>query len=586
MGLSEHFEMLFDLPPTTIEHSDVKELPKFADYFYSPSSGIVGLSNGLWGIMRAYGRYVEGVHVLPNNEQPPSAGNVDLFEQGYSEAKQTGGPTREFDVTAVTASVLKDGKLVFNGRDPNNELSTPDAVLFVRTSDLGSGKLKEGTPIEPLILRAAAGDWIKVTVRNGFDPKSPVFQTTNTLPYGTPFNDSTLPAVPLRTSYNVGLHPQLVAYNPVNANGLIVGFNPRSQLVAPGKAQDFYWYAGEVVSDRAGTKIEQATPIEFGATNLVGADQMIQTQFGMVGALVIEPEESSWVEGITTRAAATVTKADGTSFREFVVIDQNMVANSTATNTFGAINFRSEPFTTRALPNNAQILPQAPPQGYSQAFSNSLYNPPADPQTPVFVAPAGVPTRFRLVVPSTTTSNGIMPPPVFIVHGHNWQEEPYTNGGTQIGDNRLSEHVGSVEAGPNQKFDLLFASAGGSDKVPGDYLYDTYQTGGVLGTWGLFRVTKQAVVIEKAHLLQNYLTVNGSIQSVTTNGTGQSPKKLQIFAADASHGGIELGKAEVDSDGKWSFRVKTDLKEPATIQVTAVSDNGDMGATTFGKIVP
>ena len=136
MGLSEHFEMLFDLPPTTIEHSDVKELPKFADYFYSPSSGIVGLSNGLWGIMRAYGRYVEGVHVLPNNEQPPSAGNVDLFEQGYNEAKKTGGPTREFDVTAVTASVLKDGKLVFNGRDPNNELSTPDAVLFVRTSDL------------------------------------------------------------------------------------------------------------------------------------------------------------------------------------------------------------------------------------------------------------------------------------------------------------------------------------------------------------------------------------------------------------------------------------------------------------------
>ena len=730
MGLSEHFEMLFDLPPTTIEHSDVKELPSFADYFYSPSSGIVGLSNGLWGIMRAYGGYVKGVHLLPNNEQPPSAGNVDLFEQGYDEAKKTGGPTREFDVTAVTASVLKDGKLVFNGRDPNNELSTPDALIFVRTSDLipqsGPPKLKDGAPVEPLILRASAGEWIKVTVRNGFDPNDKAFKTTNTqsgtltigspsvtgltaasqlaigmpvtgtgiapgtaisqinsdtqitlsaaatvsgpqtltfislnlhtLPYGTPFNGNSQsqtgtltsgatsvtgltatsqlavgmpvtgtgiapgtaiskinsdtqitlsvaatvngpqaltffslnePLVPLRTSSKVGLHPQLVGYDPVAANGLIVGFNPQDKLVDPGHWQDFYWYAGEVVSDRAGTKIEQATPIEFGATNLVGADQMIQPQFGMVGALIIEPEESSWVEGITTRAAATVTKADGTSFREFVVIDQNMVANSTATNnTFGAINFRSEPFTTRALPNNAQILPQAPPQGYSQAFSNSLYNPPADPQTPVFVAPAGVPTRFRLVVPSTTTSNGIIPPPVFIVHGHNWQEEPYTNGGTQIGDNRLSEHVGSVEAGPNQKFDLLFASAGGSDKVPGDYLYDTYQTGGVLGTWGLFRVTKQAVVIEKAQLLQNYLTASGSIQSVTTNGTGQSPKQLQILAADASHSGIELGKAEVDSDGKWSFRVKTDLKEPATIQVTAVSDNGDIGATTFGKIVP
>src|SRR5271165_5059184 len=181
MGLSEHFEMLFDLPPTTIEHSDVKELPSFADYFYSPSSGIVGLSNGLWGIMRAYGGYVKGVHLLPNNEQPPSAGNVDLFEQGYDEAKKTGGPTREFDVTAVTASVLKDGKLVFNGRDPNNELSTPDALIFVRTSDLipqsGPPKLKDGVPVEPLILRASAGEWIKVTVRNGFDPNDKVFKT-------------------------------------------------------------------------------------------------------------------------------------------------------------------------------------------------------------------------------------------------------------------------------------------------------------------------------------------------------------------------------------------------------------------------
>ena len=228
--------------------------------------------------------------MLPNNEQPPSAGNVDLFEQGYSEAKKTGGPTREFDVTAVTASVLKDGKLVFNGRDPNNELSTPDALLFVRTSDLADGKLKEGAPIEPLILRAAAGEWIKVTVRNGFDPKSPVFQTTNTLPYGTPFNDSTLPSVPLRTSYNVGLHPQLVGLQSRECEWADCRFQPADKLVAPGQAQDFYWYAGEVVSDRTGTKIEQATPIEFGATNLVGADQMIQPQFGMVGALIVEPE--------------------------------------------------------------------------------------------------------------------------------------------------------------------------------------------------------------------------------------------------------------------------------------------------------
>src|SRR5271165_786156 len=55
MGLSEHFEMLFDLPAATFNHSDLNGIPSFADYFYSASSDIVGLSNGLWGIMRAYG---------------------------------------------------------------------------------------------------------------------------------------------------------------------------------------------------------------------------------------------------------------------------------------------------------------------------------------------------------------------------------------------------------------------------------------------------------------------------------------------------------------------------------------------------
>src|SRR5271166_5515724 len=162
MGLSEHFEMLFDLPAATFNHSDLNGIPSFADYFYSASSDIVGLSNGLWGIMRAYGSVTqvtkelpEKLQPLPNNPQPASPGNVDLFEKGYSEAKKN---TREFDVTAVTAAAaLPNGKLVYNGRAAAAELSSGDALLFVRTSDLdNNGKLKEGVPIEPLILRAAA----------------------------------------------------------------------------------------------------------------------------------------------------------------------------------------------------------------------------------------------------------------------------------------------------------------------------------------------------------------------------------------------------------------------------------------------
>jgi hypothetical protein len=603
MGLSEHFEMLFDLPPVTFEHSDLKSLPAFADYFYSPSSDIVGLNNGLWGIMRAYGSRKPGIDPLPNNEQPASPGNIDLVEQGYTEAKKTGGPTREFDVTAVTAeAALEGGMLVLNGRDPNNPLFAKDALLFVRTSDLAGGKLKPGVPVEPLILRAAAGEWIKVTVRNGFDLQNAVFQKTysNNLPYGTPFG-APLPQVAFKTSSNVGLHPQLVAYDPVNANGLIVGFNPVDKLVAPGTSQDFYWYAGKVTSDETGKRIAKAVPIEFGGTNLVGADQLIQPQFGMVGTLIVEPEGSSWAEDISTRAAATVTKRDGARFREFVVVDQNMFANSNSISSeslnnlnpsneggvVGAINFRSEPFIFRGSASDAKNLPQPAPQGFSQAFSNSLFNKsPADPVTPVFVAPAGMATRFRLVVPSTSTSNAIGAAPVFIVHGHNWQEEPYTEGSTRIGNNRLSEYLGAIEAGPNQKFDLLFESAGGADKVPGDYLYDTYQTGGSVGTWGVFRVTKEEVVIEKVQLADDSLTASGLVRSVTSNGDGKLPKQLEIYAADASNARIDLGEAEVDAEGNWSFRTtKTDLSKPATIQVTALTENGNTGATAVAEIV-
>ncbi len=596
MGLSEHFEMLFDLPGATSNHTEIKDLPAFADYFYSPSSDIVGLSNGLWGIMRAYGSRVAGVQLLPNNQHPPSPGNIDLFEQGYLAAKKTGGPVREFDVTAVTATALKGDKLVFNSRPlppPNGELSTPNALLFVRTADLSAGKLKEGAPVEPLILRAAAGEWIKVTVRNDFKPQDSVFKMTNPPPDGTPFNNSR--SVPFTTSTAVGLHPQLVAYDPLNANGLIVGFNPQDKLVMPGKAGEFYWYAGEVTGDEAAKQVEKATPIEFGATNLVAADQLIQPQFGMVGALIIEPEESSWIEDISSRASATVTKRDGTSFREFVVVEQNMVANSanSASSLFqlngnsvvGAINYRSEPFIVRAKPLNAKFLPQLAPQGFSQAFSNSLFNPPADPETPVFVAPAGMPTRFRLVIPSTVTSNAIIAPPVFVVHGHNWQEEPYTHGSTRIGDNRLSESFGAIQGGPNQKFDLLFDSAGGSDQVAGDYLYDTYQTGGLLGTWGLFRVTNEEVVIKNVQLTEGSLALSGLIQTAKSSDLEKIPKQLKILASDGSHARIDLGEAEVDSDGKWFFQTsKTDLKKPVRVQVTAINRNGNLGATTVTEI--
>src|SRR4029078_3212883 len=76
------------------------------------------------------------------------------------------------------------------------------------------------------------------------------------------------------------------------------------------------WYAGDVQIN--GTQ-RVATPIEFGATNLISSDPIKHSNKGAIGSLIIEPQGSNWIEDTASRASATVTKSDGTSFREFVL---------------------------------------------------------------------------------------------------------------------------------------------------------------------------------------------------------------------------------------------------------------------------
>ena len=49
--------------------------------------------------------------------------------------------------------------------------------MYVRTEDLNAqGKLNAGVPVEPLILRANAGDCIEVNLTNKLNPSASVFQ--------------------------------------------------------------------------------------------------------------------------------------------------------------------------------------------------------------------------------------------------------------------------------------------------------------------------------------------------------------------------------------------------------------------------
>jgi len=89
-------------------------------------------------------------------------------------------------------------------------------------------------------------------------------------------------------------------------------------------------------------------------------------------------------------------------------------------------------------------------------------------------------------------SNGHARNNVFQVHGHIWQQEPYINNSTQIGNNPVSEWKGAqMGHGPSNHMDVVPVNgAGGAGKVPGDYLYRTQSSFQFdNGLWGIFRVT-------------------------------------------------------------------------------------------------
>src|SRR5581483_6218574 len=98
------------------------------------------------------------------------------------------------------------------------------------------------------------------------------------------------------------------------------GFNPVITAKPGETTQPFYWYAGNIAV-RDGKIVTR--PIEIGGVNLMPSDPIEQHPKGLVGALIVEPQNSTWKEDVNSRASATVTKGNGSSFREFVLITED-----------------------------------------------------------------------------------------------------------------------------------------------------------------------------------------------------------------------------------------------------------------------
>jgi hypothetical protein len=128
-----------------------------------------------------------------------------------------------------------------------------------------------------------------------------------------------------------------------------------------------------------------------------------------------------------------------------------------------------------------------------------------DPQTPVFLASAGQPTRMHVLNGASADRDG-----TFMLHGHLWQRDPFVCPGESdltlpgrcnpslgtvdsraLGNNPQAKYMGAQEGMGHAygHWPILLDSAGGTDAVAGDYLFRDYAPNGNRnGQFGILRV--------------------------------------------------------------------------------------------------
>ncbi|MDJ0741266.1 MAG: hypothetical protein QNJ91_16245, partial [Gammaproteobacteria bacterium] len=334
---------------------------------------------------------------IPANNQVRIAGRVvggdsdgdGIGDNVGSTLDPTGGTLiynrRGTVVPTVTVGEGAEQTTLLGGAGPLND---PTAMMYVYLDDLkavpqnqrqtnmcnrhGKGDprcpvvLRGNAPVEPVVLRANAGDCIEVTLHNRLPKKAPDLAGWQDMmwvvnrdlnrnvrePEMHFFNNNLI-----RPSTHVGLHAQLVEYDASRDDGVLVGKNRPGAAgpVAPGKNKTYRWYAGSLVErwmeedNLLGRRARNARfvellakPVEFGGTNLVSTDRVKQPQKGLFGALVIEPRGAKYPKRIgqldkvpdgqgrnaqtrKTRAQVTVTSpkrgaGSGGTYRETLLI--------------------------------------------------------------------------------------------------------------------------------------------------------------------------------------------------------------------------------------------------------------------------
>ncbi|MHA7220320.1 multicopper oxidase domain-containing protein [Arthrobacter sp. MDT1-48-3] len=435
------------------------------DYLYG-STPLDDQWLGMWGIFRVPDGQVSDLQPLPDRGAPaaqatpwPALQPGQALNSRPPQAVNTcpvGAPLRTYDVAAIHKDI------VYNAKTGDHD---PAGALYVLTAD--EAAVRAGTkPIEPLFIRANAGDCV-------------VMKLTNKLPAaGLPKHtgDVPLPAdAPFPSGNRVSIHAALLEFDVKRADGATVGRN-FDQTVAPGQSITQYWY---VPAELAGASVTLA---DFG-------DRRGHRHHGLHGGLLIEPKGSTWTHpqtgaAIVTGASAVIRWTDAAGkaqvYREHALEWQDglnlRTPSGAAVPTAGevddpydqgnrGVSYRTERFAPRLARDPLQ----------SNVLSSVVHG---DPATPIVRAYVGDPVKIRLLASSDRGRAH-----TFVLNGHGWNYQPADPASTIVSARGL------LVAGQASSHDLV-GGAGGPRGTSGDFLYrdgnQVNQTNA--GLWGLLRV--------------------------------------------------------------------------------------------------
>ena len=273
-------------------------------------------------------------------------------------------------------------------------------------------------------------------------------------------------------------------------------------------------------------------------------DSRLQTNHGLFGALVVEPQGSVYLDPLSGRElrsgwAAIIQDPIGSDFREFAIVYHEvgneryrhlnksggrvpLVDELTAAYKPGsrALNYRSEPFRNR-LQLQQETFGFTDP---SQAYSSYVFG---DPATPIARAYLGDPVKQRVVHGGSEVFH------VHHVHGGaiRWRRQPKTEPtGFDRGFDKhpallpqASERLDSQAIGPSENYDLENeCGSGGCQESAGDFLIHCHVAHHyIAGMWMFWRVynTLQDGSVSQDDLpaLQELPDRSGAMKSAVTS---------------------------------------------------------------------